>query len=97
MQFNLDLNKQPEEVTFSRKLSKPSHPNIVFNSAPVVCADWPSHLGMYLDKALNFSLHIKGKISKAIKERGVIHNLNKTLPRHYLIIIYKSFVRRHLD
>ena len=44
MPFNRDLNKQAQEVIFSRKLNKPSHPKIVFNSEPVVCADWQKHL-----------------------------------------------------
>ena len=97
MSFNPDLNKQAQEVIFSRKLNKPSHPKIVFNSAPVVCTDWQKHLGMYLDKALNFNLHIKEKMSKAMKGIGVIQKLNKTLPCHSLITICKSFVRPHLD
>ena len=92
--FNPDLNKQAQDVVFSRKLNKPSHPKIVFNSAPVVCTDLQKHLGMYLDKALNFNLHIKEKMSKAMKGIGVIQKLNKT---HTLITIYKSFVRPHLD
>ena len=54
MSFTPDLNKQAQEVIFSRKLNKPSHSKIVFNSALVVCGDWQEHLGMYLDKALNF-------------------------------------------
>ena len=97
MSFNSDLNKQAWEVIFSRKLNKPSHPKIVFNSAPVVCTDWQKHLGMYLDKALNFNLHIKEKMSKAMKGIGVIQKLNKIVPRHSFIKIYKSFVRPHLD
>ena len=40
MSFNPDLNKQAQEVIFSGKLNQPSHPKIVFNSAPVVCTDW---------------------------------------------------------
>ena len=51
---------------------------------------------MYLDKALNFNLHIKEKMFKAIKGISVIQKLNKTL-RHYLITICKSFMRPHLD
>ena len=62
MSFNPDFNKQAQEIIFSRKLNKPSHPKIVFNSATVACADWQKHLGMYL--ALNFNLHIKEKMSK---------------------------------
>ena len=38
MSFNFDLNKQAQEVIFSRKLNKSSHLNIFFNNAPVFCA-----------------------------------------------------------
>ena len=37
---------------------------------------------MYLEKTLNFNLHIKEKMSKAMKGIGDIQKLNKTLPRH---------------
>ena len=47
---------------------------------------------MYLDKALNFNLHTKEKMPKAMKGIGVIQKL-KLLPHHFLITIYKSFVR----
>ena len=36
-------------------------------------------------------------MSKAMKGIGIIQKLNKTLSRHSLITIYKSFVRPHLD
>ena len=35
MPFNPNLNKQAQDVIFSRKLNKPSHSKIIFNSAPV--------------------------------------------------------------
>ena len=44
------LNKQAQEVIFSTKLSKSSHPKICFNNAPVFCANCQKHLGMYLDE-----------------------------------------------
>ena len=50
MSFNPDLNKQAQEVVFSRKLNKASQPQITFNNAPVFCANWQKHLGMYLDE-----------------------------------------------
>ena len=62
--FNPDLNKHAQEVIFSRKLNKPSHPKIVFHSVPVVCTVWQKYLGMYLDKTLNFNLYIKEITSK---------------------------------
>ena len=36
-------------------------------------------------------------MSKAMKGKGIIRKLNKALPQHSLITIYKSFVRPHLD
>ena len=52
---------------------------------------------MYLDETLNFNLHIKEKMSKALKGIGIIKKLSKSLLQHSLITIYKSFVRPHLD
>ena len=37
--FNPDLNKQAQEVIFSWKLNKSSHPKIFFINAPVPCAN----------------------------------------------------------
>ena len=93
MSFNPDLNKQAQEVIFSRKLNKPSHPKIVFNSVPVVCTDWQKVLGMYLDKALNFNLHIKEKMSKAIKGIGVIQrNSSLSFSYHNIQIICETII-----
>ena len=80
MPFSSDLNKQAQEVMFSRKLYKSSHPKIFFNNAPVFCANWQNHSGMYLDETLNFNLHIKKKMSKALKGIGIIKKFNKRLP-----------------
>ena len=97
MSFNPDLNKQAQEVIFSRKLSKSFHPKIIFNNAPVFCANWQKHLRMYLDETLNSNLYIKEKMSKALKGAGIIKKLSKSLPWHSFVTKYKSFVRPHLD
>ena len=76
MSFNPDLNKQAQEVIFSRKLNKSSHPKIFFNNAPVVCAN----LGMFLNESVNFSYHIKEKMSKAMKGIDIIKKLVKHFP-----------------
>ena len=56
------------------------------------------YLGMYLDETLNFNLHIKKEMIKALKGIGITKKLSsKNLPLHYLVTIYKSFVRPHLD
>ena len=80
MSFNPDLYKQAQEVIFSRKLNKSSHPKIFFKNEPVVCANWPKHLGIFLDESVNFSYHIKEKMSKAMKEIGIIKKLVKRFP-----------------
>ena len=72
MSFNLDLNKQSQEVTFSRKITKSSHPQISFNNVPVSRASFQKHLGIYLDEKLNFNYHIKEKMTKAMKGMVVI-------------------------
>ena len=97
MSFNPDLNKQAQEVIFSRKMTKSSHSQVFFNDIPVSCVSFQKHLGIYLDEKLNFNHHIKEKMTKAMKGIGVIKRLSKMLPQHSLLTIYKSFVRPHLD
>ena len=95
--FNPDLNKPAQGVVFSRKMTKSSHPQIVFNSVPVSRASFQKHLGNFLNKKLNFNHHIKEKLDKVMKAIGFIKGSSKMLPRHSLLTIYKSFVRPHLD
>ena len=62
---------------FFQKTKQINHPKIYFNNARVFCVDWQKHLGIYLDESLNFSYHINEKMSKAMKETGIIGNLIK--------------------
>ena len=50
-----------------------------------------------LDEKLNFSEHINEKLKKVTKSVNILRKLNLTLPRSSLLIIYKSFIRPHLD
>ena len=97
MAFNPDLSKQAQEVIFSRKTIKISHPSLAFNTVPVARTTCQKQLGLYLDEKLSFSDHINAKISKANKGIGIIKKLSNTLPRNSLLTIYKSFIRPHLD
>ena len=65
MYFNPDKNKQVQEAVFSRKQSKPKHPQLLFNKTPVACSSSQKHLGIILDEKLSFTNHIKVKIQKA--------------------------------
>ena len=80
MAFNPDFNKQAQEVIFSRKLSRSSHRKIFYNNAPIVWVNWQKHLGMFLDESVNFSYHIKEKMSKAKEGIGIIKKLVKHFP-----------------
>ena len=64
---------------------------------PVVCSSCQKHLGLYFDEKLNFTNHIKEKISKANKSIGILRKLSNVLPRNSLITIYKSFIQTHID
>ena len=52
--FNLDPNKQAQEVIFSRKLKNVSHPPLVVNNANVSSCKSQKHLGILLDSKLTF-------------------------------------------
>ena len=96
MSFNPDKSKQAQEVMFSRKTQRVIHPSAIFNNMPVR-SSCQKHLGIYLYEKLTFSSHIKEKVSKANKGIGILRKLYNVLPRTSLIIIYKSFIRPHLD
>ena len=63
MSFNPDISKQAHEVIFSRKWSVSSHPPLIFNNIPVARTNSQKHLGMQLDKKLNFEEQLK-KVDK---------------------------------
>ena len=53
----------------------------MFNNTAVCSNDSHMHLGMILDKKLNFGHHLKEKVSKANKGIGLITRLHAYLPR----------------
>ena len=73
------------------------HPALVLNKSPVAIEPLQKHLGLILDKRLNFKYHLNDKISKAMKGIGLIKRLYYYLPRMSLLTIYRSFIRPHLD
>ena len=97
MIFNPDLYKEAQEVIFSSRTNKISHPTTTFNTVPVARTSCQKHLGLHLDEKLNFSQHINIKISKANKGIGIIKRVSHILQRKPLLTIYKSLIRLHLD
>ena len=97
MFFNPDPTKQAQDITFSRKVMKPSHHLIEMNNLSVQNASLQKQLDMILGEKLNFEFHLKEKYLKFNKCIGVIKKLQNILLRQALLTIYKSFVRLHLD
>ena len=97
MQFNPDLNKQANQVYFSRKSNTYDYIPIKLNDSPVQLCESQKHSDVILDKHLNFYEYIEGKIKICNKLIGTIKHLSAHLPRKSLLTIYKSFARPRLD
>ena len=97
MNFNPDPSKQAQEVIFSRKIKKPTHPVLISNNNHVIQTPYRKHLGLILDEKLNFGEHLRYIANKFSISIGLLRNLQKALPRRSLITIKKSFTRPHLD
>ena len=50
-----------------------------------------------LDSKLDFNEHINTVLSKVNKMIALLRKFQHILPRHSLLIIYKTFIRPHLD
>ena len=97
MKFNPEISKQAIEVIFSHKRKKPTHPPLKFNGIPVKRDSDTTHLGLILDSKLNFRKHISDKIKTATKALGLLKFLSKFATREKLNLMYKIYVRPHLD
>ena len=97
MSFNPDPSRQAQEVIFSGKIKKPSHPHFIFNNNKVIQTPYQKHLGMFLDNKLNFGEHLKYISNKVNKSIGLLHNLQNSLPRRSLVTTYKSFIKSQID
>ena len=61
LSFNPEVTKQAQEVVFSHKSQKVTHPTVYFNNSPVTRSSSQKHLGIH------FIHHIKKKLSKPTK------------------------------
>ena len=95
--FHPDPNKQAQEVIFSRKVNKINHSPLLFNQNLLKSSSAQKHLEMVLDTKLDFNLHLKNVQRKVNKTIRLIRKLPNILPRESLVIIYRSFLRPHLD
>ena len=87
MSFNPDSSKQAQEVIFSRKLQKSTHPTLSFNNNTATQSVTEKHLEIMLDTKLDFQGHLKSILNKVNKTIGLFRKLHKTLPRLPLLTI----------
>ena len=90
MRFNPDPNKQANEVVFSREKVEKQHVPLNSNDSLVNSVPKQKHLGLILDKRLNFNIHIEEKITKANRAVGLLRKMYQYVPRKKLLLIYKA-------
>ena len=106
MNFNPDSSRQAQEVIFSRKSKKISHPPLFFSNIQVpqsssqhgdiISPCSQKHLGIVLEEYLTFCKHLKMLTSKINRTIGLLRKLQNLLPRSALITIYKSLETHRL-
>ena len=72
MSFNRNPTKQAQEVIFSRKTTKKTHPKIFFNNISVGKTDSQKHLGVHLDSKLSLDIHVKTILTKVNRTIGLL-------------------------
>ena len=97
MLFNPDMTKQAVEVVFSKKVLATQFEQLDFNGIPSKQQDETLHLGLMMDRKLNFESHIEGKLTKANSGLGVMVLMKKWVPSWVLENIYITKVRPHLE
>ena len=97
MLFNPDISKQAVEVIFSNKIDTPVHLHLIFNGIPVKLVKETKHLGMILDSNLSYKSHLENKLAKANQGLRIMIQLKKWVSHRVLEVVYKLYVRPHLD
>ena len=76
MTFNPDRSKQAQEIIFSRKIKKATHPPLLFNNNNISQVNSLKHLGVILDVKLTFEEHLKNVFNKTNKTIGLLRKLS---------------------
>ena len=97
MSFTPDISKQTQEVIFSWKSRKFTHPSVFFNNSTIVTTSNQKLLGVYVDEKPNFNEYFEEKIAITSKGISLIEKLQNKLPSNALLTIYKTFIRPQLD
>ena len=97
MVFNPDITKQGVEILFSNKKKHSQLDPLTFNGIPVKKVSETKHLGMILDSRLSFNSHLDEKLARARQGLGVMKQIKKWVTQKTLEIVYKMYIRPHLE
>ena len=96
--FNPDLTKQAQELIFSRKTKKLSHPSLSFSNNSLKNSIFQKHLEeLTLDVKLNFVEHKKNITQKIGKTMVLFCRFQPILPRSFLLVMHETFMRSQFD
>ena len=87
MSFNPDPSKQAQEIIFSRKSKRSTHPPLIFNNNNFSQTYSQKHLGVILDFKLTYEEHLNNVLAKLNKAVGLLRKLRSLLARTTLITI----------
>ena len=79
MSFNPNINKQAQEVIFSKKLKKVCHHTSRFSNIKYSHASSQKHLILTLDNGLTFGKCLKNVSNKVSKSIGLLRKLHNTV------------------
>ena len=94
--WKIKINASKTEGLLINKKANPSHyviPKIGLNNCQVNFVDQHKHVGIWLNKKLDWTIHISNLASKANSRMGILRKFKYKLPRTVLNQCYLSYVR----
>ena len=82
-----------ESLVITRKLNKPSHPDLFMSNTKIPVVQNHKHIGIFISDDCTWDCHIKSSTDKAWKMLNMMRTLKICLGRKTLQIIYFSFIR----
>ena len=97
----LKINKLIPNLTKSKLMMFSSRtcnelPDLSFDGVNIEWVAEYKYLGLILTTNMSFGPHINSICTKVSQYSGIFYQLNKTLPRQVMVLLYNSFVLPHL-
>ncbi|XP_053406441.1 uncharacterized protein LOC123527061 [Mercenaria mercenaria] len=86
-----------ETLTFSRKTTKPVHPDLYFDNVLLNPVSTHKHLGLTLSEDCKWNAHITNTVNKAWQRLALLRSFKYLLTRQNLERLYVSFIRPLLE